>query len=70
MRELVHLLLGEAGKRPALDPGPGADVGDAVFAFSAAGEVFARGAGVFAREADFEHAVDAEGFVSEAFDGV
>lgn len=70
MRELVHLLLREPGKFPPFDPRPSADVRDAIFAFSVAGEVFAWGAGVFARESDFEHAEDAEGFVLEALDGV
>ena len=70
MRKLVHFLLCKPGKLPALDPGPGANVRDAVFAFAIAGEVVARGAGIFAREADLEHAEDAEGFVFEAFDGV
>ena len=70
MRKLVHLLLGKPSKLPSLNPRPGADVGDAVFAFSFASEVFARSVGVFARKPDFEHAEDAEGFVLEALDGV
>ena len=70
MREWLHILGRETRELPALDPGPGADVRDAVLAFAVAGEVFARRAGVFARELDLEDAVDAEGFVAEAVDGV
>ena len=49
VRKLAHLLRCESRPFPAFHPGPGADVGDAVFAFALAGEVFAWGAGVFAR---------------------
>ena len=66
----LHVLLAEAAERPALDPGPGADIRDRVFALAVAGEVVAGFAGVFAAQLDLEHAVDAEGFVAEAFDGV
>ena len=70
MREGLHLLFREARALPALDPRPRADVGDRVLALAVAGEVFARGAGVFAGEADLEDAVDAERLVLEACDGV
>ena len=70
MRERFHIFLRKAGEFVAFDPRPGADVGDAVFAFAVAGEVVAGLACVFAAEVDLEHAVDAEGFVAEAVDGV
>ena len=70
MRERLHVVLSKAGETPALDPGPSPNVGDRVFAFAVASEVIFGFAGVFARELDFENAVDAEGFVLEAFDGV
>lgn len=70
MRERLHILLREPGELVALDPRPGPDVRDRVLALSFAGEVLARGAGVFAAELDLEDAVDAEGFVAEALDGV
>ena len=70
MRKGLHVLLAEAGKLPALDPGPGTDVGDGVLALAVAGEEVARLARVLAAELDLEHAVDAEGFVAETVDGV
>lgn len=70
MRERLHILLGEARALPALDPGPGLHVGNAVLALAVAGEVLARGARVLARELDLEHAVDAQSLVAEAVDGV
>ncbi len=68
MREFAHLLLGEASLLPSLDPGPSPDISDRVLALSVSGEVLTRLAGVFARELDLEHAVDAEGFVAVAVD--
>lgn len=70
MREGLHLLFSETRSLPALDPRPGLDVSNAVLALAVAGQVVARLAGVLARELDFEHAVDAQGFVLEALDGV
>jgi hypothetical protein len=70
MWERLHVLFGEPSLLPALDPRPSLDIGNAVLAFAFAGEVVALFAGVFARELDFEHAVDAQGFVAEALDGV
>jgi len=70
MREILHLLLAEASLLPALNPRPRLDVGDAVLALAVAGQVLAGFAGEFAREVDFQHAVDAQGFVLEARDGV
>ena len=70
MRESLQLLLGEAAKAPSFHPRPGANVRDRVFSLAGPGEVFARGARVFTRQADFEYAVDAEGFISESLDGV
>ena len=48
MRERLHVLLRETGKFPTLNPRPGADVGDGVFAFAFAGKVVSGFAGVFA----------------------
>ena len=70
MWERLHVFLGEAAELPYLDPRPGADIGDRVFALAVAGQVIARLAGVLATQLDFQHAVDAEGFVAETFDGV
>ena len=70
MREVLHLLLGEASLLPTLDPGPSLDVRDAVFAFAVASQVLAGFSRVFAGELDFEHAVGAQGFLLEALDGV
>jgi hypothetical protein len=70
MRERTHLLLGEATPLPALDPRPRPDVRNGVLALSLASQVVARLARVFTREVDLEHAVDAEGFVSEAVDRI
>ena len=67
MRKLLYLVA-EAAEGVALDPWPGADVGDGVFPFSGTGQVVARFARVFARELDFEHAVDAQRFVLESVD--
>jgi hypothetical protein len=70
MRERLHVLFGETRLLPALDPRPSLDIGHAVLAFAFAGEVLALFAGVFAGQLDLEHAVDAQGFVAEALDGV
>lgn len=70
MREGLHVVLCEARELVALDPGPGADVGDGVLALAVAGQVVARLAGVLAAQLDLEDAVDAEGFVAEAVDCV
>ena len=70
VREVLHLLLSKARLLPTLDPGPGLDVRDAVFAFTVAGQVLAGFSRVFARELNFEHAVGAQGFFFEALDGV
>ena len=70
VREGLHIVLGEARELVALDPGPGADVGDGVLALAVAGQVVAGFAGVLAAQLDLEDAVDAEGFVAEAVDGV
>ena len=70
MRERLHVFLAEAGELISLDPRPGADVCDRVFALAVAGQIIARLAGVLAAQLDFQHAVDAEGFVPETFDGV
>ena len=72
MWERLHLLGGKAAALPVLDPRPGFDVRDAVFAFAGAGEVLAGAAvgAVFVREVELEDVVDAQGFVAEAVDGV
>ena len=70
MRKLGHLLFGEAGESPALDPGPGSDVGNGVLALAVAGQVLARLAGVLAAQADLQHAVDAQRLVHEPRDRV
>lgn len=48
MRELAHLLLGEASPLPTFDPGPSPDISDGVLALSLSSEVLTRLAGVFA----------------------
>ena len=68
MREILHLLVREAGELVPFYPRPRADVGHAVLALSVAGQVLARLARVLAREADLDDAEDAEGFVAEAVD--
>lgn len=68
----------EHGPIEMLHPRPGADVGDGVFALVFADEVIPvwglvfiiGGRGKFAREADFEYADHAEGFVGVALDCV
>ena len=70
MWEGLHVFLGEAGELPSLDPRPGADISDRVLALAVAGQVIARLAGILATQLDFQHAVDAEGFVAETFDGI
>ena len=70
MWERLHVFLAEPRERPTLDPRPGSNVSDRVFAFAVTGQVFARLAGILAAQLDFEHAVDAEGFIAETFDGV
>jgi len=70
MRELLHLLLEEPAPLPSLDPRPRANVRDGILALALAGQVLARLTGVLAREADLEHAVDAQGLVVEPIDGV
>jgi len=70
MRKRLHIILREPTELISLDPRPRLDVCDAVLALSVAGKVVAGLAGVFARELDLEHAVDAEGLVLEAVDGV
>ena len=70
MREGLHLLGAEAAPLPAFHPRPRLDVCHRVLALARAGQVVARFAGEFARQADFQHAVDAQGFVLVAVDGV
>lgn len=53
-----------------LDPRPSLHVSNAVLALAIAGKVVALLAGVLAGQLDFEHAVDAQGLVAEALDGV
>ena len=48
MRKPLHILLTKPSKLPPLDPRPGTDIRNAVFAFAVAGEVLAWGTGVFA----------------------
>ena len=60
----------KSSELPPLNPRPGADIRDTVFAFAVTGEVLAWGTGVFAREMDLENAVDAEGLVAETLNGV
>jgi hypothetical protein len=71
VRERLHVIRSETGLLPPFDPRPRLDIGHAVLALAAAGQVltgfFAR---VFARELDFEHAVGAQGLLLEALDGV
>lgn len=70
MRERLHILRAKTTEFPRFNPRPSTDVRNGVFALAIAGEVFARGAGIFARELDLEDAVDAHGFVVETFDCV
>lgn len=70
MRERLHVLLGEARCFPLHDPRPGADIRDRVLALALAGQILPRLARVLARQADLQHAEDAQGFVVEALDGV
>lgn len=70
MWEGLHVFLAEATELPPLDPRPGSNICDRVFAFAVAGQVLARLAGVLAAQLDLEHAVDAEGLVAESFDGI
>ena len=70
MRERLHLVLSEARPLPAFDPRPRLDVRHRVLALAGAGEVVARFSGVLAGQPDLEDAVDTEGFVLVAVDGV
>lgn len=70
MWEGLHVFLAEATECPSLDPRPGSDIRDRVFAFAVAGQVLARLTGVLAAQLDLEDAVDAEGLIAESFDGV
>ena len=72
VREWGHLLIGEAGAFPNLDPTPRLDVGDAVLALALAGEIVARLAilGVFAAQLNLQHAKDTQSLVSEPGDRV
>lgn len=72
VRERLHVFLAEPAALPALDPRPRLDVRHAVLALALAGEVVAGffAVGVDARQADLEHAVDAQGLVLVAVDGV
>lgn len=70
MWERLHVFLGESTKPIPLNPRPGSDISDRVFAFTVTGQVLARLAGVLATQLDLEDAVYAEGFVAETFDGV
>lgn len=70
MRERLHVFLREPSPLPALDPWPSLHVGNTVLALAIAGEVLALDTGVLARKLNLENAVDAEGLVAEALDGV
>ena len=70
MWEGLHVFLAEATECPSLDPRPGSNIRNRIFAFAVAGQVLARLAGVLATEMDLEYAVDAEGLIAEPFDGV
>ena len=48
VRERLHVVLTETGEFPPLDPRPGADIRNAVFALAVTCEVLAWGTGVFA----------------------
>ena len=66
----LQIILAEATEFPPLDPRPGSNIRDRVFAFAVAGQVFARLARVLAAQLNLEHAVDAKGFIAETLDGV
>lgn len=59
MREWLHLLLRETREVPALNPRPGADICHRVLALALASKVFPWLSCVFARQPDFEDAVNA-----------
>lgn len=66
----LHVFLAKPAELPPLDPWPGPNISDRVFALAVTGQVFARFAGVLATQLDLKHAVDAEGFIAETIDGV
>ena len=69
--EGLELLLGEAAALPALDPGPGLNVRDAVLALAGAHEILARlPAPVYAAQLDLQNAEDTQRLVPETVDGV
>ena len=70
MREGLHLFLREPREVPGFHPRPGTDVGNAVLALPLSGKILLGLPGVFARQLDLEHAVDAQSFVLEALDSV
>lgn len=70
MWEWLHVFLAEPAKPPALDPRPGSDISDRVFAFTVTSQVLARLARVLAAQVDLEYAVYAEGFIAETVDSV
>ena len=70
MRKRLHVLFGKAGVGVALDPWPGPNVGDRIFTLTLTSQIVAGFACVLARQLDFEYAVDAEGFVPEALNGI
>ena len=70
MRKRCHLFVREATEFPSLHPRPGANISNAILALPLTCEVLSRLAGKLAREADLEHAVDAEGLILEALDGI
>lgn len=70
MWEWLHFFLAEPTELPRINPRPGSNISDRVFAFAVTGQVLARLAGVLAAQLNFEYTVDAERFVSETVDGI
>ena len=70
MWEGFHIFLAESTECPTLDPRPGTNISDGVFALAITGQVIARFAGVLAAQLYLQDAIDTEGFIAEAFDGV
>ena len=70
MRQLLHLLLWHARELPAFHPWPRRYISDTILPLPVTREVIPRLSRVFAGKVDLEDAVDAEGLVAEAVDGV
>lgn len=70
MGERLHIFLGKAAETVPLYPWPCSNIGYRVFSLPLSGEILSWLSRVFPRKMDFKHAVHAEGFVAEPFNGV